>query len=391
MNRRSMKSVYFSILCLVLVSWQSVFAQKNSPEGNDSLLFQGQLSAWGHYNANNSYPFAIGGRYLPQLNYQIELPKSRLIDFEASANLYGDAGFKSFESVYTNGKIKPYRAWVRYSSHQFEIRVGLQKINFGSATLLRPLMWFDRIDARDPLRLTNGVYAALARYYFLNNINLWVWALYGNNHTKGWEIIKTNANYPELGGHFQWPVPKGEAALSFNHRIADSRELNGEIPIYDKISENKIGFDTKLDLGFGCWFEGSWVSKNKDLGKFTNQEMINLGIDYTLGIGNGLNINLEHLIASYDKHAFAFANATNFTGLSANYPIGIIDNLQTIIYYDWSNKSLYSFVNWYRQYDAIRLYFMAYWNPVNYQINFPLKSGNLYAGKGIQIMIVFNH
>jgi len=55
--------------------------------------------------------------------------------------------------------------WIRLSTKQFELRAGLQKINFGSATLLRPLMWFDKIDPRDPLQLTDGVYALLARYY----------------------------------------------------------------------------------------------------------------------------------------------------------------------------------------------------------------------------------
>jgi len=54
----------------------------------------------------------------------------------------------------------------------------LQKINFGSATLFRLLMWFDRIDPRDPLKLTDGVYGLLLRYYFHNNTNIWLWGLY---------------------------------------------------------------------------------------------------------------------------------------------------------------------------------------------------------------------
>ena len=69
---------------------------------------------------------------------------------------------------------------MRYSSDQFELRLGLQKINFGSASMLRPLMWFDQMDPRDPLHLTDGVWGLLARYYFLNNANIWLWGLYGN-------------------------------------------------------------------------------------------------------------------------------------------------------------------------------------------------------------------
>ena len=56
-----------------------------------------------------------------------------------------------------------------------ENRLGLQKIDFGSALLIRPLQWFNQIDPRDPLRLTNGVYGILFRQYFNDNSNIWLW------------------------------------------------------------------------------------------------------------------------------------------------------------------------------------------------------------------------
>lgn len=73
-----------------------------------------------------------------------------------------------------DGRVKPYRAWVRLSTNTFEARVGLRKINFGSATLFRSLMWFDRTDPRDPLRLTDGVSGLLLRDYAVNNTSLWL-------------------------------------------------------------------------------------------------------------------------------------------------------------------------------------------------------------------------
>jgi len=42
-------------------------------------------------------------------------------------------------------KLIIYRGWIRYSGSQFEARVGLQKINFGPAQLLRSLKWFARL------------------------------------------------------------------------------------------------------------------------------------------------------------------------------------------------------------------------------------------------------
>jgi hypothetical protein len=198
----------------------------------DSLSLKGQLSAWMLYNGANDLPFYAGGRYIPQLNYNMRQKKETHIDFEASVNINGSAGFHPFDTIVTTGRIKPYRLWARYSTQQFEVRVGLQKINFGSASLLRPLMWFDQVDSRDPLRLTDGVWGVLGRYYFLNNANIWLWGLYGNKDPKGWELSGTNSHFPEAGGRIQLPVPAGEAALSYHYRIADTRNMTGIVPQY---------------------------------------------------------------------------------------------------------------------------------------------------------------
>ena len=143
----------------------------------------------------------------------------------------------------------------------------------------------------------------------------------------------------------------------------------------------------------GLWIEAAWVSKNKDLDMFTNQEIFTVGTDYTFGVGSGLNIIIEHMLYSSDKKAFQFENTINFTGLSVNYPIGMFDNISAILYYDWQNNSMFNFVNWFRQFDKTTLYIMGYWNPENAVI--PTMgidaSENLFGGVGIQIMYVFNH
>lgn len=359
--------------------------------GKDTLIFSGQLSSWILYNQGNNLPVFIGARYIPTLNYSIKLQNDRQFDFEASANLYGTIGIRPFDKAQTEGSLQPYRAWARYSTKQLEIRLGLQKINFGSASLLRPLMWFDQIDPRDPLQLTNGVWGLLGRYYFLNNANLWLWCLYGNDKTRPWDAEKTNQKYPEFGGRFQSPVPKGEVAISFHHRVADTQGLGATIPTYPAVAENRIGLDGKWDLGVGLWFEGTWVNKSKDIEMLTNTEILNIGTDNTFSIGNGLNVVFEQLLLSYDKKAFAFSNPISFTGLSLSYPISMIDNLNVISYYDWTNKTSYNFLNLKRQFNKIDFYIMAFWNPKNYQLPQQENSGNLYSGKGIQLMLVFNH
>ena len=374
-----MKSLYnialFSVLCPVFM-----FAQST-----DTLIIKGQVSAWGNYNYTNDFVL-LGGRYIPQLNYSKNLNKNSLFDLEVSANIYG-----SWQSDNTNGKIKPYRAWASYSTRQFELRAGLQKINFGSAAILRPLMWFDQVDPRDPLQLTDGVWGVLGRYFFLNNANIWLWGLYGNNATKGWELTTTNKNYPEFGGRIQVPVPLGEAALTFHHRLVDTRSLALILPAYSRMPENRLGFDIKIDWLAGIWFEGAWIHNGENLGPLTNQAILNAGADYTFGLGNGLLLIYEHLIVSSDEKPFEFENKMNFSVLSASYPIGLFDNINALLYYSWDHEQVYTFLNWQRQYNRISLHLMAYWNPETFNLPQQNIQSNLFGGKGLQVMFVFNH
>jgi len=359
-------------------------------QNGQSLEFKGQASAWGHYNGDNPYPLYLGARIIPQANYDIHINNQKKLDFEASANLVGDMGWRIADSTHWNSKVSAYRLWARYSTQQLEIRLGLQKINFGSATLLRPLMWFDQVDPRDPLQLTDGVYGALGRYYFMNNANLWLWVLYGNNELKGWEMLKSNATIPEFGGRFQVPVPTGEAALTYHYRLSDSPGVMSLLPEHEDIPENRIGIDARFDKVLGFWFEGTWVNKGKDLGKFTNQQTFNIGVDYTFNIGNGLGILTEHLLTAFDEKAMVFDDAVHMTALSVNYSMGMFDNINAIVFYGWKDSKVYNFVNWSKQYDALSLHIMGYWNPNDY--NMPLQgvADNLFAGKGIQLMLVYN-
>jgi len=357
----------------------------------NKLKFDGQLSAWGNYSPDNELDIMLGGRYLPELSYGFGKVDTQYVDFEVSANIYGNTQFHPFDTAANDGGIQPYRAWARFTTQQFELRVGLQKINFGSATVLRPLMWFDQIDPRDPLQLTNGVYGVLARYYFLNNANIWLWGLYLNEEQKGWEQIQTNKNIPEFGGRYQQPLKQGELAFSYHHRTADSRHLGIDSLSFDKIPENRIGLDGKWDVLVGLWFEASWIHKQKNIGQLTNQTQFNIGTDYTFGVGNGLNVVVEQLITSFDEKAFDFKKPSNLTAATVSYPLGLFDNISTVFYYDWSGKSLFTFVNWSKQFPKITMNVMGYWNTTNTQVIRQNSGANSFNGKGIQIMLVYNH
>lgn len=378
-----MKNKYIHITLILWILAILVHSQESKVETD--LSVEGQLSAWGNYNPNNDYYIITGARYIPQINYEIELDKKHLFDFEVSANTAGTLAFNN-SSILDDGSLDWYRAWARYSNEQFELRFGLQKIDFGTAVMLRSLRWFDQVDPRDPLQLTNGVWGGLARYYFLDNTNIWLWGLYGNKNQKGMEVYNTFQYKPEAGGRIQTVVPRGELGISYHHRKVNSNQFNFMDPD-NPISENRLGLDAKFDLIVGLWFEGSWI--NKDIYRINNQHIYTVGTDYTFG--SGLNVTLEHMVYSLDYKAFAFENPVQFTALMATYPIGMFDNISVISYYDWAKNSSYNFVNWRRQFDRTTLYVMAYWNPKNVQLNFTGTAQNMFGGKGLQIMYVFNH
>jgi hypothetical protein len=376
------KTIY--ILIIIISAIKPVTAQ-------EGFRFSGQLSSWMNLNFSTDLPLWAGTRYIPQINYGMSTHSGHLFDTELSANISGTAGLKPFDSLETEGIFKPYRAWVRYSGKQFEVRLGLQKLSFGSALMLRPLMWFDQLDPRDPLQMTEGVWGLLGRYYFLNNANIWMWVLYGNKNRSGWEPVRVNSNIPELGGRVQLSVPSGEIAFTYNHRVADSRETGGSVPAYEKIPEDRFGLDAKWDLKAGLWIESSFTHKHRDLGLLSNQLIVTAGMDYTFAAGNGIYAAVEHLMFTYDEKPFAFSDPNHFSLMTLSYPIGLIDKISTIIYYGWHDSYIYSFLTWQRQYDKISLYLMAYWNPEVYQLPAQYSTQAIYAGKGIQIMFVFNH
>ena len=379
-----MKNIILINLIIFLVTVHG-FAQ--------SVDFQGQISGWITVNGKQVDKSQLGLRYLPELLLEKSLTKALTISADISLNSYGSGQFKGWNKFDTNGRIKPYRLWLRFATSQLEMRLGLQKINFGSAALLRPLMWFDRIDPRDPLQLTDGVYALLLRYYFLNNTNIWLWGLYGNDATKGWEIIPSDDKKIEFGGRWQMPVYKGELAITYHHRQADLKKgLLGLTPLgNESIPEDRLGVDGKWDLGIGLWFEAAIIHQQTDLPAMKYQRLMNLGMDYTFGLGNGLHAMLENFVYETLDKAFGSGENITFSALSLGYPINLLDQMTGMIYYDWKNESWYRFLNWQRSYNRWQIFLIGFWNPDQFQIYQNQGNDNLYAGKGVQLMLVFNH
>lgn len=379
-------SAYAAIGILVLLS-TSLKGQKAG------LEFENQLSTWLGMNFPDEVKWQSGIRYIPTLSPWVKAGRNGKFDAEISANTFGSVHLTGSNYDSAGFRFKPYRLWMRYSTSHLEIRAGLQKINFGSSNILRPLMWFDRMDFRDPLMLTDGVYALLGRYYFSNNANIWLWGLYGNDKTKGWEAMPTIKDIPEYGGRIQLPLPVGEFALSYHHRDADYSALAVQIPgLTDtRYNEQLFAADGKWDIGPGIWFELVGKLNEKD-NPFTTrwESYLSLGMDYTFGIGKGLNVSTEYF--RYENHPEENETRAmrNISTLSLGYPIGLSHNISGMLYYNWDTHDWYRFINLQMKYDYLTFYIMTFWNPDDAVLYTSGEGGNSFAGKGFQFMFVFD-
>lgn len=388
-KNRFIRTTSFVLLCsgLTIASGQT-------------LSLRGQASGWLASNPETSPVVRIGLRYIPEFAVEHNIDSGLVVDMDLSLNTYTEGRFANDQRAEYEWKVKVYRAWLRFLSDRFEVRAGLQKMNFGSATIFRPLRWFDRVDPRDPLQLTDGVYGLLARYYFPDNVNVWVWGLYGNDETKGWEAVPTSRKSVEYGGRVQIPLWTGEFGATYHHRQADFSSVpafqNAAMAIH--VPENRFALDGKWDIGIGAWFEAALTHEETDFLGLKYQRQWTLGVDYTFDIGNGLTALSEYFRSDSPETPFTSASGLGFSALSLNYPLGLVDRISCILYHDWSNREWYRLITWQRTYDNWIIYLLGFWNPKNIQVNQSQGTTSLgqavsnpFAGTGIQLMIVFNH
>lgn len=343
--------------------------------------FSGQASA--RITARQDSSFAAEGelRYIPALTLAQPIGPEIVLDFEASLDARLNAETRR-DKPELSADLAPYRTWVRLGAQRFETRVGLQKLAFGPALLLRPLQWFDRLDPRDPTGATGGVWAALGRFWFAGNANLWAWGLLGNTGERPWQALEGARWIPEAGARLQIPVPRGEAALSFHHRTALDT-FGGRIP------EDRLGIDAKLDLGIGLWAEAVLLHERTDMLPLPWQRAAVLGADYTLAIGNGLALTAEHLSVARAAGPLAPATATDVSSVLLGYNIGLLDRLSGIMFYDWPNREVHFFAAWQHTLDRWLFQLAGFWGPTDTVL--PGTGGDRTGGRGLRFRAVFNH
>ena len=157
------------------------------------------------------------------------------------------------------------------------------------------------------------------------------------------------------------------------------------------MAENRLGLDGKWGVGVGLWFEGAISRHKTDIPDLKYQRGLTLGVDYTFGIGNGLNVLGEHNITDFSDSAFGSGEGVNISGLSANYPLGLVDNVSTIVSYEWENNDWYRTFTWQRLYDNWSFFLIGFWNPQQTLLIESQDTNSNFSGTGFQLMVVFNH
>ncbi|MFC1839443.1 hypothetical protein ACFL1N_07680 [Thermodesulfobacteriota bacterium] len=345
---------------------------------------EGQLSGWTiESEINDHWENSTGLRYIPELNIFHELDDETILDSEISANFYTASGSGPYVD---DMDIDLYRADIRYATTRTETRIGLQKINFGPAVILRSLKWFDRLDPTDPLQMTDGVYALKFRYDSLNNANYWIWVLYGNDDPKGYELHPSKSNDMEAGSRMQYPILSGDMAVTFHTRRVNGARLN--IPDF---RENRFALDGRWDVGIGLWFESLFQEQKTTFIPYKWTKRISLGADYTFNIGSGLYFLMEHMSTTMSEKMMKWNRDYNTSAFQMSYSLGILDNISAIGYYSWEEDKYYQHLNWSRTYDNFIVNISLFHYPETALESIGYSQGVITGGRGIQVMVIFNH
>ncbi|HDR67632.1 MAG TPA: hypothetical protein ENN61_01130 [Bacteroidaceae bacterium] len=336
--------------------------------------FRGQLSLQGSiWHTDGHYDGNVAAQYIPNLHIFRERRPGNIFDIEASV-----FGGVYYEDSALKDDFRAYRLNARYTTRQSELQIGLQKINFGPAQLLRSLMWFEREDPMDPLNIAEGVRGLRYKYNFMNNSNIWFWGLYGNNEPKGWETFTSISDRPEFGGRVQTPVPFGEMAVTTHYRRAN----NG----VKDFQETRIALDGRYDIFVGVWFEAS-VQHQDVASPYHYTEMVTLGADYTFGLGNGLYILGEHMLNRFGNEFGTAEQDARLSAIMVSYPLGLFDTLSGMLFYSWEIEDWIQYFSWQRSYDRFVLNLSLFNFP-----DIPIAPGTTRAaGYGLQFMLLYNH
>ena len=347
-----------------------------------SVAFKGQM--WGSLLRGDDPPigrsnFEQKWGYIPVFSYTKDLANNSLLDLEWAHKLG-----KVYAGDYSIGSLDaPYRLWFRYSSDLFEARLGLQKISFGPAMILRSLSWFDTIDIKDPTGQTDAVEALRLRVFPSNSIGLWLWS------------IKNEQDTLSFGGRTELSINAGEFGFTYHKDQSTLPQSIGQSPVYIASAHQRIAFDYRYDGFIGLWLETAGIFSNSKNSTQPNKfTLFTVGSDYTIPIGPGLLVMVESMNIRELSTVTNNAKTHNYTAFMASLPINMLVQLMFITQVDWESNNVYHFLSSGITFDHFSINLILSSSPARREYDIAeefLPKTTSGFGKGVQLMLIYNH
>ena len=347
--------------------------------------FLGELSLSTAANGPDKSDITVIGRYLPALEYQNALSEAWDYDVEIRWQVQWGGQLDTLDN---SGLLADaYRVALNLQSASSEYVIGLQKINFGPARLLRPLMWFDSVNPTDPLALTSGVTGISAKFHYDFGWSSQAW-LFLPDDPIGWEGLADQEGTFETGGRIGIPNNLGQFGLSTHWRIADASSFSPDDP---DLYEGRIGMDGFWDVGIGLWVESVYKNQQFSDGPFLQQLQSTIGADYTFWIGNGILIMTEHMLINiWDSPVIDDTNRLIST-IMTSYSPTMFDQFSLLFFMDWETETPLAYLSWGQTYDSFRFTLGAFYTDTDNSQGSNSGFSSDFSGKGLQLTVAYNH
>jgi len=370
--RLKTKALLFQLWCL------SVFA---------APPFLGELSLATTAHGISGAEIQLVTRYQPAVEIQGILSESWDYDLEVRWQLSWNSPLDPLDYSASATSVEPYRVALNLQSSHSEYIIGLQKINFGQARILRPLMWFDALDPTDPLQLSSGVTGVSVTYNYEFGWSSQAWLLLPGEPI-GWEAFSDKSGIVETGGRLIIPSNRGQIGMSTHWRIADVSDLYPDDP---DLYEARIGLDGFWDVGVGLWVESAYKHQELSTRTFLDQIQATIGSDYTIWIGDGLHILVEHMLISSWHSPLIDDQTSQLSTAMFTYALTVFDQVSLLLFMNWENKTPLAYLSWGRTYDDFRFTLGAFYKKIDDSQNNRSAFNSNFSGKGIQLIVAYNH
>ena len=320
-------------------------------------------------NGFSSYQYNL--LYIPKVSIVKTVEDDKTIDSDISLRLLrhysGD--------LLLHDEQKFYRYWLRYNDENFEARIGLQKIVFGTSQLLRTLSWFDSIDPIDLTGQTTGVRALRLRWYPMHYLSSWAWIIDNEDETHSY------GTRVEISSVF------GEWGISYHKDHSKIVRNINSLGISINQPNARFAVDYRFDGLVGFWNESAIIKANE-----ANIFMTTLGADYTLPIAGGILITAECMLL---KNQFDnMGRNAEFFALMASTPLSINHQIMLVSQVGADLEKMYHHLRWTSTYNYYSLNFICTFYPEksNFEGNEELlHNSSIGYGTGLQFMLIYNH